>query len=80
MEKSEIGNLRPALVFWLCHRLSGTRLPPPAHRDYWNAADAAMLKFFIDTGDARIEADRIAHAQDAGDTPECFALWFGENA
>ncbi len=35
-----------------------------------------MLKFFgIDTG---IEADRIAHAQEDGDTPEDFALWFGE--
>jgi hypothetical protein len=44
--------------------------------DYWNAVDAAMLKFFgIDTG---IEADRIAAAQEKGDTPEDFALWFGE--
>jgi len=44
--------------------------------DYWDAVDAAMLKFFgIDAG---IEADRIAHAQEDGDTPEDFALWFGE--
>jgi hypothetical protein len=47
--------------------------------DYWDAVDAAMLKFFgIDTSDAGIEADRIAHAQEDGDTPEDFALWFGE--
>jgi hypothetical protein len=45
--------------------------------DYWDAVDAAMLKFFgIDTGDAGIEADRIA--QEGGDTPEDFAIWFGE--
>jgi len=47
--------------------------------DYWDAVDAAMLKFFgIDTGDAGIEADRIAHAQEDGYTPEDFALWFGQ--
>jgi hypothetical protein len=47
--------------------------------DYWDAVDAAMTKFFgIDTGDAGIEADRIAAAQEEGDTPEDFALWFGE--
>ena len=47
--------------------------------DYWNALDATMLKFFgIDTWDAGIEADRIAAAQEEGDTPEDFALWFGE--
>jgi hypothetical protein len=52
---------------------------PIAFIDYWNAVDAAMLKFFgIDTGDAGIEADRIAAAQEEGDTPEDFALWFGE--
>ena len=47
--------------------------------DYWDAVDAAMLKFFdIDTGDASIEPDLIAAAQEEGDTPEDFALWFGE--
>jgi hypothetical protein len=47
--------------------------------DYWNAVDVAMIKLFgIDTGDAGIEPDRIAAAQEAGDTPEGFALWFGE--
>ena len=52
---------------------------PISFIDYWDAVDAAMLKFFgIDTGDAGIEADRIAAAQEEGDTPEDFALWFGE--
>jgi ATP phosphoribosyltransferase regulatory subunit HisZ len=47
--------------------------------DYWEAVDAAMLKLFaIDTGDAGIEADLIAAAQEEGQTPEDFALWFGE--
>jgi hypothetical protein len=34
--------------------------------------------FGIDTWDAGIEADRIATAQEDGDTPEEFALRFGE--
>ena len=52
---------------------------PISFIDYWDAVDAAMLKFFgIDTLDAGIEADRIAHGQEDGDTPEDFALWFGE--
>jgi cysteinyl-tRNA synthetase len=52
---------------------------PISFIDYWDAVDAAMLKFFgIDTGDAGIGADRIAAAQEEGDTPEDFALWFGE--
>jgi hypothetical protein len=47
--------------------------------DYWDAVDAAMLKLFaIDTGDAGIEADLIASAQEEAWTPEDFALWFGE--
>ena len=47
--------------------------------DYWDALDAAMLKLFgIDTWDAGIEADLIAAAQEQGDMPEDFALWFGE--
>lgn len=56
-----------------------TTTEPLPFIDYWDALDAAMLKFFgIDTGDAGIEADLIASAQGAGDTPEDFALWFGE--
>jgi hypothetical protein len=52
---------------------------PISFIDYWDAVDAAMLKFFgIDTFDAGIEADRIASAQEEGDTPDDFALWFGE--
>jgi hypothetical protein len=52
---------------------------PISFIDYWDAVDAAMLKFFgIDTFDAGIEADRIAAAQEEGDTPEDIALWFGE--
>jgi len=52
---------------------------PISFMDYWEAVDAAMLKFFaIDTGDAGIEADLIAAAQEEGQTPEDFALWFGE--
>ena len=47
--------------------------------DYWDAVDVAMLKFFgIDTWDAGIEAERIASAQEEGETPEDFALRFGE--
>jgi hypothetical protein len=52
---------------------------PMSFMDYWEAVDAAMLKLFgIDTGDAGIEADLIADAQEGGQTPEDFALWFGE--
>jgi hypothetical protein len=56
-----------------------TTAEPVPFIDYWDALDAALLKFFgIDTCDAGIEADLIAAAQDEGDTPEDFALWFGE--
>ena len=56
-----------------------TTTEPVPFIDYWDALDTAMLKFFgIDTGDAGIEADLIAAAQEEGDTPEGFALWFGE--
>ncbi len=52
---------------------------PQPFIDYWNAVDAAMKKLFgIDTGDAGISAELIASAQDEGDTPEDFALWWGE--
>ena len=51
----------------------------PCFMDYWNAIDAAMLRLFgIDTGDAGIEADLIAAAEQEGQTAEAFALWFGE--
>ena len=47
--------------------------------DYWNAVDAALQKLFgIHSGDAGIPPYRIAIAQEDGDTPEQFALWFGE--
>jgi len=56
-----------------------TTTEPVPFIDYWDALDAAMLKFFgIDTGAAGIEADLIAAAQEDGDAPEDFALWFGE--
>ena len=52
---------------------------PESFMDYWNAIDAALMKHFcIDTGDAGIELDEIAGAQEEGQTPEDFALWFGE--
>jgi len=47
--------------------------------EYWEAVDAAMLKFFgIDTGDAGIDADLIASAQEECQAPEDFARWYGE--
>jgi len=47
--------------------------------DYWEAIDAAMLKFFgIDTSDAGIEPDIVASAQEECQTPEDFARWYGE--
>lgn len=47
--------------------------------EYWEAVDAALMKFFgIDTWDAGIEPDLIATCQEDCDTPEEFALWFGE--
>jgi hypothetical protein len=45
---------------------------------YWQAVDATMLKLFgIDTTDAGIAADLIAIAQEASQTPEEFARWYG---
>jgi hypothetical protein len=56
-----------------------TAAEPISFIDYWDALDAAMLKLFgIDTADAGIEADSIAQAQEGGDSPQDFALWFGE--
>jgi hypothetical protein len=47
--------------------------------DYWNAVDRQMLRLYgIDTWDAGIQPDTLAEAQEDGDTPKAFALWFGE--
>ena len=47
--------------------------------EYWEAVDAAMLKFFgIDTSDAGIEAALIASTQEEHRTPEEFARWYGD--
>lgn len=47
--------------------------------DYWRAVDAALMRHFgIDTADAGIEAALIAEFQEAGDTPEDFAHWYGK--
>lgn len=47
--------------------------------DYWEAVDEAMRRLLgIDTTDAGIEPELIAHAQEEGDSPDDFALWFGE--
>ena len=55
-----------------------TKHPTP-FIDYWRAVDAALMRHFgIDTADAGIEADLIAESQEAGDTPEDFAHWYGE--
>ena len=52
---------------------------PTPFMDYWQAVDAAMLKFFgIDTADVGIEPELIASAQEEGQTPEGFALWYGD--
>ncbi len=47
--------------------------------EYCDLVDDAMIKYFgIDTTDAGVELDQLADAQDAAETPEQFALWFGE--
>ena len=47
--------------------------------DYWTAVDVELKKFYcITTADAGIEPSELADAQDAGTTPEAYALWFGE--
>jgi hypothetical protein len=52
---------------------------PQSFMDYWTEVDAAMMSLFgIDAGDAGIEPDRLATAQEEGQSPEDFALWFGE--
>lgn len=46
---------------------------------YWDAVDGIMRETCgIDTGDAGIEPDLLAAAQDEGQSPEEFVLWFGE--
>ncbi len=52
---------------------------PESFMDYWNEVDAALMEHFgVDNGDAGIEPDLLAGAQEEGQTPEDFALWFGE--
>jgi hypothetical protein len=56
----------------------GTSDDPVPFLDYWNAVDEALKTLFgIDTMDAGSEPDRIASAQEEGQTPGDFALWFG---
>ncbi len=46
---------------------------------YWDAVDSLMEETYgIDTGDAGIDPDLIATAQEEGQSPEDFVLWFGE--
>ena len=52
---------------------------PTPFIEYWEAVDAAMLKFFgIDTSDAGIDASLIASAQEECQTPEDCARWYGD--
>lgn len=52
---------------------------PQPFMAYVEAVDAAMKRLWgIDTTDAGIEMDRLAAAQEAGETPEAYAQWFGE--
>ena len=52
---------------------------PTPFIDYWNAVDAALMRFFgIDTGDTGLSADQIAEAQEEGWTPEELAHWYGK--
>jgi hypothetical protein len=47
--------------------------------DYWNAVNRQLMSLYgIDTWDAGIEPDMLAEAQEDGDSPKTFALWFGE--
>jgi hypothetical protein len=56
---------------------TNTKEPTP-FIEYWEAVDAAMMKFFgIDTSDAGIDADLIASAQEECQTPEDFARSYG---
>jgi hypothetical protein len=46
--------------------------------EYWEAVDAAMLRFFgIDTSEAGIDDALIASAQEECQTPQDFARWYG---
>jgi hypothetical protein len=52
---------------------------PSPFMDYWNAVDAALLKFFgIDTADTGLTAEQIAEAQEEGWTPEDLVRWYGK--
>ena len=52
---------------------------PTPFIDYWNALDAALLRFFgIDTADTGLTAEQIAEAQEEGRTPEDLARWYGD--
>jgi len=52
---------------------------PTPFIEYWEAVDAAMLKYFgIDTGKAGIRPRLIAAAQEAGQSPEDFAKRCGD--
>ena len=54
------------------------REEPESFIDYWDAVDVALMNLFgIDTGDAGIEPDELAGAQEEDQTAEDFALWFG---
>ena len=47
--------------------------------DFWDAVDDQLMALYaIDTWDAGIDPDMLAEAQDDGDTPKAFAIWFGE--
>lgn len=47
--------------------------------DYWTEIDQAMTRLYgIDTGDAGIEVELIASAEQDAQDPEEFAIWFGE--
>ena len=51
---------------------------PESFIDYWDAVDAALLRFFgIDTWDTNMDADQIAEAQEEGWMPEELARWYG---
>ena len=52
---------------------------PMAFIDYWDAVDDQLEALYgIDTWEPAIEPDTIAEAQEDGDAPRTFALWFGE--
>lgn len=47
--------------------------------EYIEAVDRAMMRLYgIDTGDAGIELDELAAAQEECTSPQKYALWHGE--